>query len=212
MSFGYLGDTSTKIKQQVKNNGVISVNENLDLVSKGHLGGSLELINTYTVSGSTTNIDITSLQESKYSVHQITYDLRWGSGVNNEYLAIRVSNDGGSSFENSGYSNATQYCGVTGSFGSLYGASETEFQDIAYGDAGDYIQGYIYLYNLGDSSKYSFTSSHSSPTYESAGAWTYFGGGVYTTAETINAIRLFAKGSSGGFDDGTVKLFGVKQL
>ena len=33
MSFGYLGDTSTKIKQQVKNNGVISVNENLDLVS-----------------------------------------------------------------------------------------------------------------------------------------------------------------------------------
>ena len=30
MSFGYLGDTSTKIKQQVKNNGVISVSEDYD--------------------------------------------------------------------------------------------------------------------------------------------------------------------------------------
>ncbi len=212
MSFGYLGDTSTKIKQQVKNNGVISVNENLDLVSKGHASGSLELINTYTVSGSTTNIDLTSLQESKYGVHQITYDLRWGSGVNNEYLALRVSNDGGSSFENSGYDNAMQYFGVTNSFGSLNGTNESEFQDIAYGDAADYIHGYIYCYNLGDSSKYSFFTSHSSPTYESSGAWGYFGGGVYTTAETINAIRLFAKGASGGFDDGTVKLFGVKQI
>ena len=27
MSFGYLGDTSTKIKQQVKNNGLISVTD-----------------------------------------------------------------------------------------------------------------------------------------------------------------------------------------
>lgn len=210
MPFGYIGQNQTK--QKVKNSGVLSSFEVSHLKKQGHAGGSLELISTTTISSSTTNIDLTSLQESKYSVHQITYDLRWGSGVNNEYLAIRVSNDGGSSFENSGYSNAMQYCGVTNSFGSIYGASETEFQDIAYGDAGDYIQGYIYLYNLGDSSKYSFTSSHSTPTYESAGAWTYFGGGVYTTAETINAIRLFAKASSGGFDDGTVKLFGVKQL
>ena len=33
MPFGYLGDTSTKIKQQVKNNGLISVTDNLDLTS-----------------------------------------------------------------------------------------------------------------------------------------------------------------------------------
>ena len=41
MSFGYLGNTSTKIKQQVKNNGVISVNDNLDLTAKGQDIGSL---------------------------------------------------------------------------------------------------------------------------------------------------------------------------
>ena len=49
MSFGYLGDTSTKIKQQVKNQGVISVSEAYELEKAGHLGGSLELIASNTV-------------------------------------------------------------------------------------------------------------------------------------------------------------------
>ena len=65
MSFGYLGDTSTKIKQQVKNQGVISISEAYELEKAGHLGGSLELIAEQTTSGSQ-NYNFTSIKENKY--------------------------------------------------------------------------------------------------------------------------------------------------
>ena len=209
MPFGYLGTTPN---QQLNNSGVFSVSEALQVQKDGEWGGSLQLIDTISISSSTTNIDLTSLQESQYDVHQIQYNVKWESGVNNEYLAMRVSNDAGSSYESSGYENAVQYCGVTNSFGELKGTNESEVQNLAYADAGDYITGYIYCYNLGNSSKYSFFSHHSAPSWESTGAWSYFGGGAYSTAETINALRLFAQAASGGFDAGTVKLYGVKQI
>ena len=44
MSFGYIGDTSTSVKQQVKNKGILSTQESFDLERQGFLGGSLELI------------------------------------------------------------------------------------------------------------------------------------------------------------------------
>ena len=59
MSFGYLGDTSTKIKQQVKNQGVISISEAYELEKAGHLGGSLKHISTTSFSSSSA-VDITS--------------------------------------------------------------------------------------------------------------------------------------------------------
>ena len=46
MSYGYLGDSSTKIKQVKKNDGIITASEAFDLETKGHLGGSWELIQT----------------------------------------------------------------------------------------------------------------------------------------------------------------------
>ena len=69
MPFGYLGDTSTKIKQQVKNNGLISVTDNLDLTSKGIDSGSLELIDESNHSGDVNTIEFNSIKESKYDVH-----------------------------------------------------------------------------------------------------------------------------------------------
>ena len=44
MPYGYLGDTSTKIKQVKKNDGLISASEAFDLQSKGHLGDSYNII------------------------------------------------------------------------------------------------------------------------------------------------------------------------
>ena len=51
MSFGYIGDTSTSVKQQVKNKGILTTQESFDLERQGFLGGSLELIEEQTVSG-----------------------------------------------------------------------------------------------------------------------------------------------------------------
>jgi hypothetical protein len=61
MSFGYLGDISTKIKQVVKNKGVISIAEAYKLEKLGHLGGSQELIQKITISSDAT-VEFTALQ------------------------------------------------------------------------------------------------------------------------------------------------------
>ena len=72
MSFGYLGDTSTKIKQQVKNQGVISISEAYELEKAGHLGGSLELIQEQNYSTDVASVDFLSIKENKYDVHLFT--------------------------------------------------------------------------------------------------------------------------------------------
>ena len=59
MSYGYLGDTSTKIKQQKKNEGIFTPSEALDLDVLGHLGGAIELIQSQTVR-SVSSLNITN--------------------------------------------------------------------------------------------------------------------------------------------------------
>ncbi len=44
MSYGYLGDTSTSIKQQVKNAGVLTPEDILELTAAKQISGSLEFI------------------------------------------------------------------------------------------------------------------------------------------------------------------------
>ena len=101
MSFGYLGDTSTKIKQQKKNDGILTVNDVRELESLGQLGGSLEKLKTVSAS-SATNVDFTDID----SVHQYQQLIFYGysidpSGDGTGYL--RFSNDNGSNFRASGY-------------------------------------------------------------------------------------------------------------
>ena len=38
MSFGYIGDTPTKVNQKVKNTGILSISEAFDLERQGFLG------------------------------------------------------------------------------------------------------------------------------------------------------------------------------
>jgi hypothetical protein len=61
MPFGYLGTTPN---QQLKNSGVFSVEEALQVQKDGEWGGSLELINTVFL--------ILLVQENKYDVLQFT--------------------------------------------------------------------------------------------------------------------------------------------
>ena len=102
MSFGYLGDTSTKIKQVKKNDGVISIAESYELEKLGHLGGSLELIQSQTASSSS-SLDFTNL--GNFDVHLFTGH-NINMSANNQFFRARLSNDGGSSYENSNYQRA----------------------------------------------------------------------------------------------------------
>ena len=210
MSFGYIGDTSTSVKQQVKNKGILTTQESFDLERQGFLGGSLELINTVSFSSVTSTIDFTNIQENIYDVHlvQLTAILN-GSGGS---FYVRTSQDNGSSFDDTtgDYQHATQRMWGDGNF---YESNSTNASAMEiYGQSGNGDQPtnrYIYIYNAGNSSKYTFITAQSSNWDAKLKAT--FGGGVRDNTHTVNAIRFFTN-VGGGFESCTAKIYGVKQI
>jgi hypothetical protein len=77
------------------------------------------------------------------------------------------------------------------------------------GNGGEPTNRYIYIYNAGNSSKYTFITAQSSNWDAKLKAT--MGGGVRDNAHTVNAIRFFTN-VGGGFLSGTAKLYGVKQI
>ena len=203
MSYGYIGDTSSSIKQQVKNAGVLSVNDVLDLEGKGQLGGSLELIEEQTVA-SVSAIDFTSIQENKYDVHYMTVHAFTGSNMN---IRLQFYESGVLETANV-YQQAHQFGDYTGTFLRISDTGDGEIE--VANTTSDPSSAYIYFYNLGDSSKYSTTTSQSfnEDSDDSRGAFMY-GGGLLPQTSVVDGIRVLPL--SGTITSATVKLYGVKQ-
>ena len=207
MPYGYTGQNL--INQTVKNSGVFSISDVADLEKQGKFGGSLELIEEQTVTSGDT-VDFTNL--GNYDVHYLTYENLQASGTTE--LQIRVSNDNGSTFESTNYEYAIQYMNAGGTFSEARSTSATTLRlgnRVANNRPGN---GYVYLYNLLDSSRYSFCTSQSASRDTDAGANGRFqySSSVYKVAETINAIRCFISSSYAFNDTGYIKLYGVKQI
>tara|TARA_R100001082_G_scaffold9609_1_gene5438 strand:+ start:41 stop:676 length:636 start_codon:yes stop_codon:yes gene_type:complete len=211
MPYGYLGTTPN---QQKANSGVFSVEEALALKNLGELGGSMELIEKYTVSGTPTTVDFDDIQSSKYDVHFITFSKIEGESTTAQDLRMRVSNDGGSSFEAGSYHYATLDGRADGTFSEIAsGGATTSFCPVPDLDKETYstLNGYIYLYSAGDSAKYTYLECQNILFQTAVGTRWRNGGGSYQVAETVNAIQFLTL-SGGGFSGGTFKVYGVKQL
>ena len=206
MPYGYLGTTPN---QQKANSGVFSVEEALSLQKAGELGGSLEHIETQTHSGSVSTVIFDDLRTDKYDIHFM------------ELINVQSDSDGdGTRFvlyeDGVGYETANVYqwarriqkTNGTGTdqqnnavgYMSIFGTTDnnTNYKNHAY----------VYWYNLGNSSKYSFN------TVMSAGKSYYetgfnFGGSSLSQASKITKIKFEL--SSGNFSSYTIKLYGIKQ-
>lgn len=208
MAYGYLGQNTPN--QTVNNSGVYSITDSSNLQSQGKLGGSLELINTVSFSSVTSTIDFTNIKENVYDVHliQLTAILN-GSGGS---FYVRTSQNNGSSFDDTtgDYQFAIQRMWSDGNFyeskSNNAGVMEIYGQS---GNGGQPTNRYIYIYNAGNSSKYTFITTQS--TNWDAKFKSSFGGGVRDNAHIVNAIRLFTN-VGGGFESATAKLYGVKQI
>ena len=204
MSFGYLGDTSTKIKQAVKNQGVISVSEAYELEKKGQLTGSYELIARTVLSGQT-DTEFTNLRESEFDTHVFQFEQIIMSGA--DTLRALVSNDGGTSYEGgSAYDGELQNVSADG------GNSQQDRDGFAYWDrilqnqANVEHNGTLTVYNMGDATCY--TSAHQEvQSRTSAGVGTKHGGHVYNVKETVNAIKFFLTSNT---MTGAISVFGYR--
>ena len=210
MSFGYIGDISTKIKQQVKNEGILSVTELLELEKDGFLGGSLELIAEQTHSTNVTTIDFLNIKEDVYDVHMLQFSNIQGDGTAGSDLSIRFY-ESGVEESASVYQFAFQYGTSGGSFSEVKDTSESYLRALFNtGNAtNEKANSYNYFYNLGNSAKYSFHTNQNVLTDGNSTFNMAFGGGVLPQASTVNQIKLF--NASGNFTC-TAKLYGVKQI
>ena len=201
MPFGYTGQNQPN--QTVSNSGVFSITDVAELQSQGKLGGSLELIEEQTFSSSSA-VEFTAIQENKYDVHFMSFVITELAGNGRIYL----SNNGGTSYITSGYQEALQYGFTDGSNGEQKGTSQSYFIDVGGGGTGINKNLYLYIYNAGNSSKYTF-STHQAFSEHPNGILYGFGGNVHPTAETINAIKVAPLINT---MTGTIKLYGVKQI
>ena len=202
----YLGSQPNNLKQNI---GLYTPSEILQLTKDGSWGGSLELIQEETISSS--YADFTNL--GNYDVHLFQFKNVVPSSQTN--IGMRFSNDGGSSYTASGYQYAWQRGYSTG--GTLEVKSTSRSRILINGDIGtgtnDSLNGYVYCYNLSNSSKYSFCTFHTIGTQITSSIYSIysFGGGVLPTAETHNAVR-FGTLDFAVLGSGSIKLFGVKQI
>ena len=196
----YLGTQPNDVK---KNTGLYTPSEILQLTKDGSWGGSLELIAEQTISSGST-LNFTSIKENVYDVHFVIGKNIESSSANTA-VKIRLSNDSGSSYEaGTNYQIVLEYGTTGGTFGEAKstGTSALDFT----GDTANQNKGaYCYLYNLGNNAKYSFQTFQNMEE----GAMN-FGVGVYTTAETINAIQFLTTNSNAW--TGTIEIYGVKQI
>jgi len=202
----YLGTQPNDVK---KNTGLYTPSEILQLTKDGSWGGSLELIAEQTYSSAVSFVDFTSIQESTYNVHFMTFNN--ANFVSEQVPALQLYESG--TLETAGvYQFASQDCQSNGSF------TESKQTAITYLGLGNFAVGpsnvYCYLYNLGDSSKYSFITFHNINTDADASpseAVANFGGGVLPQASTVDGIRF--KGAGGAnLSSFHISLYGVKQI
>ena len=166
--------------------------------------GQLELIETQTTSNGTTAVNFTSLGD--YNVHFMVWSNLTATSAETN-TCWRLSNNGGSSYISSGY----QYAGVfqrpvnpleEKSTSTGFMGFANNLSSLSTGN------GYVYFYNLLDSSKYSFNTYHGIASSNTVTA--QFGSSVLPTAETHNALQLTCNTDS-FVAGGIVSLYAIKE-
>ena len=172
--------------------------------------GKLELIETKTFSG-VSFVDFTSIQENTYNVHFMTLNNIQHTG-NLDTTNIQL-------YENGVLETASVYQQAyqTGTSGGLFQEGKSTAIAAPYWsynnngttqDARDSENGYIYFYNLGDSSKYSFFTHQMG--FTDFGLYRMsFGSAVLPQASTVDGIRL--KMQNGYSASGTASLYGIAE-
>ena len=172
--------------------------------------GKLELIETQTVT-SGTSVDFTNIKEDIFNVHFVTItnaDNDDSSGTPSLYVRYYES---GVLETASVYQFARQVGRDNGSFSESRSTSLNALPlSLGIGTANSKSGGYHYIYNAGDSSKYTFSTHHNYATVTSSGSGFSFGSGVLPQTSTVDGLSyLWLSGQD--WVSGTISLYGIKE-
>jgi len=209
--YGYIGK---EVEQGFRDNkGIFTPQEiiELDQENKWTNFGQLELIETVTVSSSVSTVEFQDLKD--YNVHLITVNDGTVSD-NDTGIAFRLY-ESGTLESGSVYDTARQICGADGSFSENRSSSNSAFRfadNIKISSVPrSNINGYLYFYNLLDSTKYSFTTQHSSVYSNSDIYRSFWGSQVLPQASSVNKIQVMAF-NSGTLESGNFSLYGIRSF
>ena len=207
MPYGYLGDTSTKIKQVKKNDGIITASDALDLTTQGHLGGSLELIQTQTHSGNVAYVDFTSLGGDEYDLLYVTYfDVIFAS---QQVPAMRFR-EAGTWEEADVYETAEEWKANNGT---------SEVRETTHGfmflgnDCQGPWSGNLYIYGANKSGRYTHMNHQTTDYDADNGRYVNTWGGASLPQESVvDGIRIGSSDFSTNMTSYNMSLYGIKQI
>ena len=203
MPYSYTGNFPD---QQFKNTGVFNPKDELNLTSFGEWGGSLQLIETVTASSSS-EIEFNDLDVFGYEHYFINF-FNIVSSTSNQYY-LRFSDSNGASYFTSNYHYAADRSSANGNTNESRSTSGSNLVlSTVSGTGNSTASGYIYLYNLLNSTTFSF-SNWQTVSIAGADKRSSMGGGVYPVANIINAVKIYA--STGNIAGGKFNLYGLKE-
>lgn len=201
----YLGTQPNDVK---KNTGLYTPSEILELTKDGSWGGSLELIAEQTASSSSELI-FDDIKENIYDVHFLSVENYQPSGNGIELMMRFYEN--GVKESSSVYLMAYQY-GATGALGfnTSVSAGFSRLRACFSAGNGTGVSGnaYNYLYNLGNSSKFSYQTMQTTLMNQTPAYLMAFGGGMLPQASVVDGISLAPLSGTFSAD---IKLYGIKQ-
>ena len=208
MPYGYTGSPPNQI---INNSGVFSSADIADLQSQGHAGGSLELIETQTISSNTAAVDFTNIKGSQYDVHFLEAT-NIKNATDNQQFSIRMS-VGGTFDTDNDYQRAIFTISADGGTDESRDSNINNiFFTLNQGNAtNEKGNGYAYFYNLHNSSKMSFVTLQTTTINVNGYYKMNFGGGVYDQTASVDGIRIFMSNGS-NIASGVFNLYGVKQI
>ena len=207
--YGYIGKEVTQAFRD--NKGIFTPQDiiELDQENKWTNFGQLELIETQTVSSSVSTLEFTDLKD--FNVHFFTVADAQNSD-DSKGVAFRLY-ESGTLESGSVYDTARQICASGGSFSENRSSSNSA---IRFGDntlksssPRTKINGYLYFYNLLDSTRTSHTTQHSSNFSNSGDFRSFFGSNVLPQTSYVNQIQVMAF-NTGTIDSGTFSLYGIR--
>jgi len=171
--------------------------------------GKLELIQTQTAS-SDSFVDFTAIQESTYNVHFLTVN-NYQSNTDNAILTVKLYESGVLETA-SVYQIAIQGGRADGTF-SEYKSTGSNLGVSIIGSGIDNASassanGYCYFYNLGDNTKYSFSTFQWSYIYYTNVFEMNFGSGVLPQVSLVDGFRVIP--NSGTFS-ADLSLYGIAE-
>ena len=182
------------VTQSFKSNkGVLTPNQIIDLDNQNKFTkyGQLELIQTQEITSAQTYIDFTNIKEDEYNVHFITWN-NVHPQSDSKVLTLRLSDDGGTSYESANYEVAFININASASFNATGSSSNTfMYCSTSVGTGtGECANGYAYLYHLGDERNESFNTFQNSDLQAAPTLQTFVGSQIYNQTSIINALRF----------------------